>query len=840
MPTANLAQLTIGDFELFCRVIDAGGFRQAAKLIDLTQPQVSRRVQHIEACVGGKLLERTTRSLKLTALGKRFLGEARQFSSYSQYLARYSDSKKRAPSVPVLDSEQLAEFAANFGLRERKEELEAIAALCVQSEPRWLSITGPGGTGKTLVQRVLYAQLHAQAPDITTWCDLSLCDNLTQALMRLSANLGVASPLHEQVELHLQSYLRRRPHVLLLDNVDQLDGAAAVFDGLLENCRYLRLIVTTRSALGSRYEVEYRLRPFELPSSDSLSLEHARTYAGFRFFEQALSKRINGLSTSVEASGGSHYLAALRHTGGLPLAIEILAAYCSQLPVERAKQLLVAPSSTSREKKDRRHESLYACFEISWDTLDTYLKDCLLLLSFNAHPFTMFTMAPLAPLVRGYSINQAIALLVQRNLLERETDHYRILPPIRELVIQYAGREQLANVQHRLVSWAVKFANSVTPLILETNAPELVAEVTVVRHWLWRCIVLDQLHPRVSGDEVIKILFLARLGFDKNGDFPENFLEIFVTLLQRRGESCADRRSLAKRWIDVARIASAQNNVETAKLALQQADRYNALSSKDRAILHTAIDIQLSLLAGNSGRAVSLTKQRLVWLLRSPHANKADIDLVNLLMYLALDERWTEILRRVQMSYTVRRLDPCSQSTRFVNAIYKVARYRVFSDVNQDTFFDELLFDPQTANPKSFAAEEIPLAIICYTALYPTRNQPKDLERIAFGLKTVFNPYVPAVIQHYFLVASACVFSGIDTCTDQDLAHRVVWAVNKLQRRSAIPLPPLFQNTLRALCKVNDDVTHETDCLNTIELLEYIKQLIAEGCMNSHTYARRN
>ncbi len=79
----------IRDIEVFIRVIDSGSFKEAAAYLNVTQSALTQRLQKLEDAVGAKLIDRTTRSIALTAVGQAFLPSARQI--LTQFEQSYSD-----------------------------------------------------------------------------------------------------------------------------------------------------------------------------------------------------------------------------------------------------------------------------------------------------------------------------------------------------------------------------------------------------------------------------------------------------------------------------------------------------------------------------------------------------------------------------------------------------------------------------------------------------------------------------------------------------------------------------------------------------------------------------
>ncbi|MGL4229795.1 MAG: LysR family transcriptional regulator [Casimicrobium sp.] len=366
----NLSELSIRDFEIFCLVVDAGGFREASKRLNLAPSQVSRRLQYIEACLGGRVLERTTRTMKLTQLGRKFLAEARQLAHYSDYLSHTLSERERWYEI---DTDSLRSRAHALGICFRDQSLVSLAKLIANIELRWLSITGMGGVGKTLTLRLLNAELGSKRAQLVTWCDWSHCADIGSALMYLSARLGVARAAQSSIEDDLCKHLRLRPQLLLLDNLEQLAGAKDAIDRLIERCRHVRVVTTSRTTLGSRYEIEHRLATFAIPPNTTRTLSQVRKYPSFRFFENALSRKMGSEECArqwLAEQGLARCIDAVRYTAGIPLAIELLAGYFAQISLKHGLEMLSSAHlpdelyavESTRYRRESRHDSVHACF----------------------------------------------------------------------------------------------------------------------------------------------------------------------------------------------------------------------------------------------------------------------------------------------------------------------------------------------------------------------------------------------------------------------------------------------------------------------------------------------
>jgi predicted ATPase/transcriptional regulator with XRE-family HTH domain len=193
-----------------------------------------------------------------------------------------------------------------------------------------LTLTGPGGVGKTRVAIEVARRLADDFTDGVVFVDLAPLRDSGLVLATVGRRLGVderdATPLHELLTASLQD----RHLLLLLDNFEHVLEARHAVLGLLEACPGLVTLVTSRVALRVRGGQDYRIAPLTVPQEADSPEALVRSPAGELFLERA---RADGTELRLNAETAPAVAEICRRLGGLPLAIELAAARLRLLPL---------------------------------------------------------------------------------------------------------------------------------------------------------------------------------------------------------------------------------------------------------------------------------------------------------------------------------------------------------------------------------------------------------------------------------------------------------------------------------------------------------------------------
>lgn len=206
----------------------------------------------------------------------------------------------------------------------RVREVTLVQALLSRSDVWLVTLTGPGGVGKTRTA----IQVMSSVPHSTQFVDLADVHLPALVLPTIAAALGVRPDGRPVLDM-LRAVLRDGDHLLVLDNFEQVLPAASTLADLLDACPTVKLLVTSRAVLRMPGEHVVDIRPFPLPLWSPGSATEAVDLDACRLFvdrAQALDPEFKLTSANARA-----IVSICQRLDGLPLAIELAAAWVSAL-----------------------------------------------------------------------------------------------------------------------------------------------------------------------------------------------------------------------------------------------------------------------------------------------------------------------------------------------------------------------------------------------------------------------------------------------------------------------------------------------------------------------------
>jgi predicted ATPase/class 3 adenylate cyclase len=273
----------------------------------------------------------------------------------------------------------------------REAELQEIGERLGDESVRLLTLTGPGGIGKTRLALRAAADDIDRFDDEVFFVDLSPIRDSGSVLAAIARAIGLSDARDASLLDQLGARLREDRVLLLLDNFEQVTAAAPTAAQLLHECLRLKLLVTSREALHVRGEHLFAVPPLSLPATAPrhTSAEHVERYEAIRLFvERARAVRTDFRLTDANAAAVAEIC---RRLDGLPLAIELATArinlFTPEALRERLGRRLHLLGSGARDVPARQ-QTLRATIEWSYQLLEPGEQRLFELLSaFSGAPF---------------------------------------------------------------------------------------------------------------------------------------------------------------------------------------------------------------------------------------------------------------------------------------------------------------------------------------------------------------------------------------------------------------------------------------------------------------------
>ena len=356
----------------------------------------------------------------------------------------------------------------------RDAELEAAARLL--SQTRLLTLTGPGGTGKTRLSLQLAARSSDDFPDGVFFVPLEPIRDPMLVAPRIAMALGVVESSGRPIQESLAEWLRDKRLLLVLDNFEQVVAAASIVADLLRAAPDIKAIVTSRAVLHVSGEQEYEVPGLPAPPDPSqesgmermtrgggdrpIDLIALGQYAAVRLFiERAVAVR-PGFSVTNENAPAVAAISARLH--GMPLAIELAAARIKLLSPDailvRLDHQLDVLAAGARDLPERQ-QTLRGAIAWSYDLLDDGGKRLLDRLSVFAAGCDLDSAEAIcgpSSEIGGDILDGLMALVDQSLIKVEETaageTRFRLLDTIREYAaerLEADGETDLIRARHR-------------------------------------------------------------------------------------------------------------------------------------------------------------------------------------------------------------------------------------------------------------------------------------------------------------------------------------------------------------------------------------------------------
>lgn len=342
----------------------------------------------------------------------------------------------------------------------REVEIETVRKLLVDAQAPLITLTGPGGSGKTRLAIGVAATLRGHFPDGIWFVDLSALRDATLVPAAILQGFGLRESGAQAVSTRLENYLQPRSALLVLDNIEQVVEAATGIASLLAACPNLQILATSRIPLHVSMEHLLRIPPLALPPASpgttQLEIESA---AAVQVFQQTARRAMS--TFDITATNAPIIASICRRLDGLPLAIELAAAqialYAPDTLLARLDQRLTSLGQGPRDAPSRLR-SMQDAIGWSYDLLGSALQHrfrrlCAFDGGFTSGSVAMVTAGP--PLA-NQSVDDDLATLTDANLIvaDPDTGRFTMLETIRDFGLHELGqRDEHNDVRSSHAEW---------------------------------------------------------------------------------------------------------------------------------------------------------------------------------------------------------------------------------------------------------------------------------------------------------------------------------------------------------------------------------------------------
>jgi predicted ATPase/Tfp pilus assembly protein PilF len=436
----------------------------------------------------------------------------------------------------------------------RSKEISDVKQLL--SKERLLTLTGPGGSGKTRLALQVAAEMIEHFLGGVFFVALAPITDPGLVASTIANTLGIPETSGRSIVDSLKEYLKIKSLLLLLDNFEQVILAAPLVAELLVTCSELKILITSREGLHISGEREYAIPPLELPNLTQLpSLESLSRYAAVDLFIQRATKvKPDFRITNDTAPAVAEICYRL---DGLPLAIELAAARIKLLPpsaiLTRLEHRLEFLTGGMRDLPSRQ-QTLRNAIAWSYDLLNENEQLLFRRLSVFVGGCTVDAVEAVAEdnPSRGSVLDQLESLLDKSLLRESEgangEQRFMMLETLREF-----GSEQLeasgeqAAIQHRHANYFLSIAEQTEARLESEGQVEWINQMEQ-EHGNLRAALEWSKGADGSAETCLRLAGALGLFWEARGYYAEGRERLAAILLTEpaRGRTAARARILAR------------------------------------------------------------------------------------------------------------------------------------------------------------------------------------------------------------------------------------------------------------------------------------------------------
>jgi len=358
----------------------------------------------------------------------------------------------------------------------RDHDVAAVQQLLLQEHVGLLTLTGPGGIGKTRLAMQVAANVLDHFVDGVFFVSLAPIRDPDLVGATIAQTLGVREAAGRPLQESLQEYLYDQQLLLVLDNFEQILTAAPVVSALLTACRRLKVLVTSRATLHRYGEQEFPVPPLSLPDATHLPTATLHAYAAIDLFcQRASAAKPDFALTPANAATVAKICIGL---DGLPLAIELAAAriklFSPAALLARLDQRLTLLTGGAHDLPTRQR-TLRDEIAWSYDLLSVDEQKLFRRLAVFVGGFTLEAAQAVGNAPGDLAINvlDGVATLVDQNLLKqleqlRDEPRFTLLETLREFGLEQLSTSGEAEIlRHAHAQFFLALVEAIEPDLFE-------------------------------------------------------------------------------------------------------------------------------------------------------------------------------------------------------------------------------------------------------------------------------------------------------------------------------------------------------------------------------------
>lgn len=347
----------------------------------------------------------------------------------------------------------------------RTREVRELVDLISEPATTLLTVTGPGGVGKTRVALDVARRVDATLDGAVWFVDLSTVRDAAFVPTAIARALGIEDDLYTPLLDAIVERLSARPALLALDNFEQLLDATPTLASMMTRTPGLTLLVTSRVLLRIPGERAYALEPLAIPSEAAVSADRVVESDAAMLFAQRV--RAHRPSFAITETNAAAVAAICRRLDGLPLALELAAARMRVLTAEQLAAQLAAGAVPGPAPRGAaaRHQTLNATLDWSHDLLEPRVRARFAQLAIFSGSFTLDAVSA----VTQSDALDDIQTLVESSLVAvldgPDSVRFRLLETIRQYAADRLSRGSRDALRRRHATYYLGLVENAAPAL---------------------------------------------------------------------------------------------------------------------------------------------------------------------------------------------------------------------------------------------------------------------------------------------------------------------------------------------------------------------------------------